>query len=125
MSLMSWRKAAAFKRWHEPYESRGSRTELWGTGGEIPPVYPAVLREPAVTTATKRTQQLHGVSIEPRNKQVAGAEIVEVVESNMSGAVMRGAVALPGSKNTSRGAARLAAVPMGESPINRGVQSLL
>ncbi len=26
---------------HEPYESRGSRTELWGAGGEIPPVYPA------------------------------------------------------------------------------------
>ena len=30
--------------WHEPYESRGSRTYLWGTGGEIPPVYPAVWR---------------------------------------------------------------------------------
>ncbi|GFP37527.1 hypothetical protein HKBW3S44_01207, partial [Candidatus Hakubella thermalkaliphila] len=29
--------------WHEPYELRGSRTDLWGTGGEIPPVYPAVL----------------------------------------------------------------------------------
>ena len=27
---------------HEPYESRGSRTDLWGTGGEIPPVYPAM-----------------------------------------------------------------------------------
>ncbi len=27
--------------WHEPYESRGSRTDLWGTGGAIPPVYPA------------------------------------------------------------------------------------
>ena len=27
--------------WHEPYESRGSRTDLWGTGGEIPPVYPS------------------------------------------------------------------------------------
>jgi len=26
--------------WQEPYESRGSRTELRGTGGEIPPVYP-------------------------------------------------------------------------------------
>jgi hypothetical protein len=25
--------------WQEPYESRGSRTVLWGTGGEIPPVY--------------------------------------------------------------------------------------
>ncbi len=22
--------------------SRGSRTDLWGTGGEIPPVYPAM-----------------------------------------------------------------------------------
>ncbi len=28
--------------WHEPYELRGSRTVLWGTGGEIPPVYPAL-----------------------------------------------------------------------------------
>jgi len=27
--------------WHEPYESRGSRPDLWGTGGENPPVYPA------------------------------------------------------------------------------------
>ena len=31
--------------WHEPYESRGSRTDLWGSGGEIPPVYPAALRK--------------------------------------------------------------------------------
>ncbi len=29
------------KGWHEPYESRGSRTDLWGARGEIPPVYPA------------------------------------------------------------------------------------
>ncbi len=28
--------------WQEPYESRGSRTVLWGTGGEIPPVYPTL-----------------------------------------------------------------------------------
>ena len=28
--------------WQEPYESRGSRTDLRGTGGEIPPVYPAM-----------------------------------------------------------------------------------
>ena len=28
--------------WQEPYESRGSRTVAWGTGGEIPPVYPTV-----------------------------------------------------------------------------------
>ena len=27
--------------WHEPDESRGSCPDLWGTGGEIPPVYPA------------------------------------------------------------------------------------
>ena len=26
--------------WQEPYESRGSRTVLRGTGGETPPVYP-------------------------------------------------------------------------------------
>ncbi len=26
--------------WQEPYEARGSRTVLRGTGGEIPPVYP-------------------------------------------------------------------------------------
>jgi len=27
MSLMSWRKAAAFKRWHEPDDARVSRPE--------------------------------------------------------------------------------------------------
>ena len=27
----------------EPYEPRGSRTDLWGTGGAIPPVYPALI----------------------------------------------------------------------------------
>ena len=61
-----------------------------------------MLREPAVTTATKRTQQLHGVSNEPRNHYVAGAESVGMDERNTSGAVMRGTVALSGSKNTSR-----------------------
>jgi hypothetical protein len=30
---------------HEPYEPRGSRADLWGPGGEIPPGYPAA-REP-------------------------------------------------------------------------------
>ena len=30
--------------WQEPYESRGSRTVLRGTGGEIPPVYPTQKR---------------------------------------------------------------------------------
>jgi hypothetical protein len=29
--------------WQEPSESRDSRTVLWGTGGETPPVYPTVL----------------------------------------------------------------------------------
>ena len=28
--------------WQEPCESRGSRTVLRGTGGEIPPVYPTI-----------------------------------------------------------------------------------
>ena len=28
--------------WQEPCESRGSRTDLRGTGGEIPPVYPTL-----------------------------------------------------------------------------------
>ncbi len=26
--------------WQEPYESRGSRTDLWEHGGEIPPRHP-------------------------------------------------------------------------------------
>ena len=30
--------------WQENYESRGSRTELRGTGGETPPVYPTHFR---------------------------------------------------------------------------------
>ena len=38
-------EAGMFQRhgWHEPYESRGSRTDLRGTGGENPPVYPTVV----------------------------------------------------------------------------------
>jgi hypothetical protein len=47
-----------------------------------------------------------GCVIEPRNGHVAGAETVEIVECNMSGAAMRGAVALPGSKSTSRAEGR-------------------
>ena len=35
-------KAAAFVRWHEPYESRGSRTVLRGARGEIPRAYSAI-----------------------------------------------------------------------------------
>jgi hypothetical protein len=31
--------------WQEPYESRGSRTVAWGTGGEIPPVYPTHVKK--------------------------------------------------------------------------------
>ena len=51
---------------------------------------------------TKRTQWLHGVCIEARNVLFAGAETVVGVERNMSSTVMRGIVALPGSKTTSR-----------------------
>ena len=28
------------KGWQEPYEPRGSRTDLWERGGEIPPRHP-------------------------------------------------------------------------------------
>jgi hypothetical protein len=28
--------------WQEPYESRGSRTDLWERGGEIPPRHPTM-----------------------------------------------------------------------------------
>ena len=30
------------KGWQEPDELRGSRSDLWGTGGEIPSVYPTI-----------------------------------------------------------------------------------
>jgi hypothetical protein len=40
--------------WQEPYESRGSRTVLRGTGGEIPPVYP---------TPKSNTFRFFGISI--------------------------------------------------------------
>jgi hypothetical protein len=30
--------------WQKPYESRGSRTVVWGTGGEIPAVYPTNIK---------------------------------------------------------------------------------
>ena len=43
-----------------------------------------------------------GVCMEPRNQLIAGAETVQSVERNMSDAVMRGIVALPGSETTSR-----------------------
>ena len=40
--------------------------------------------------------------MEPRNQLIAGAETVQSVERNMSDAVMRGIVALPGPETTSR-----------------------
>jgi hypothetical protein len=51
----------------------------------------------------KRTQRiLWGVRLSHEIFDNAGAETVAVVEGNMCGAVMRGSVALPGSKATSR-----------------------
>jgi hypothetical protein len=38
---------------HEPYELRGSRTDLWGAGGETPPAYPVVM----VVSVTERAGQ--------------------------------------------------------------------
>jgi len=43
-----------------------------------------------------------GVGSSHERLKIAGAEAVEKVEGNMCGSVMRGAVALPGSKATSR-----------------------
>src|SRR5919198_5694520 len=43
-----------------------------------------------------------GCGIEPRKIYVAGAEGFHSLEGNMCGTAMRGAVALPGSKATSR-----------------------
>jgi hypothetical protein len=43
-----------------------------------------------------------GVGMSHEIPEVAGAEAVMTVEGNMCGADMRGAVALPGSKATSR-----------------------
>ena len=61
-----------------------------------------MLREPTVTRPRSVHSNYVGCVIEPRNGYVAGAETVERVERNMSSAAMRGAVALPGSKSTSR-----------------------
>ena len=38
--------------WQEPYESRGSRADVWGRGGEIP------LRYPTISTVFNLAQQL-------------------------------------------------------------------
>jgi hypothetical protein len=36
------------KGWQEPCESRGSRTDLWERGGEIPPRHPTLTRPSSV-----------------------------------------------------------------------------
>ena len=43
-----------------------------------------------------------GCGIEPRKKNIAGAEGFHSLEGNMCGIAIRGADALPGSKATSR-----------------------
>jgi hypothetical protein len=47
------------KGWDEPYESRGSHTDLWETGGAIPPVDPADPPSPLVREATIPTRCSH------------------------------------------------------------------
>ena len=50
--------------WHEPYESRGSRTDLRGTGGEIPPVYPALyFNDFSYTDNPDKIYQVWGVEV--------------------------------------------------------------
>ena len=41
-----WLETARFqeKGWQEPCESRGSSTDLWGRGGEIPLRYPTIAK---------------------------------------------------------------------------------
>jgi hypothetical protein len=55
-----------------------------------------------VTTSAKRTQQSCGVGLSHEMPPIAEAETVGNVEGNIGGAVMRGAVTLPGSETTSR-----------------------
>ena len=58
---------------------------------------------PPVTVVAKRTQRLAwGVGLSHERLYVAGAEGFYSLEGHMCGTVMRGAVALPGSKATSR-----------------------
>ena len=58
---------------------------------------------PLATVDAKRTQQLHGVwDLSHERLDIAGAESFYSLEGNMCGTAMRGAVALPGSKATSR-----------------------
>jgi hypothetical protein len=61
--------------------------------------------------------------MEPRKFNIAGAEAVGTAEGNMCGTVMRGRVALPGSKATSRtkGPRR----KLGDLPIDRGTLGAL
>ena len=57
---------------------------------------------PLATAVAKRTQRLLGCGIEPRKMiRRRGRECLPL-EGNMCGTAMRGAVALPGSKATSR-----------------------
>jgi len=65
--------------WQEPYELRGSRTELRGTGGEIPPVYPTLYpsgwkkchRLPSGSYAESRSRGFSGY-VEPWHHQMEG-----------------------------------------------------
>jgi ABC-type uncharacterized transport system substrate-binding protein len=67
-----------------------------GTSREISAAFATFVRE--------RPSALYcmGCGIEPRKIDIAGAESLYSLEGNMCGTAMRGAVALPGSKATSR-----------------------
>jgi hypothetical protein len=51
--IIQW-KAAAFVRRHEPYESRGSRTDLREARGEIPRAYSAFATVPFGSALKRR-----------------------------------------------------------------------
>ena len=74
----------------------------FGPGKAQQAAWKRVLREAAAT----RTRSVHsgcvGYGNEPRNDQLAGTEIVFMIERDMCNAVMRGIVVPPGSRAISR-----------------------
>ena len=81
------------------------RSSQWktGTGKAVAGRPVASVAWSSVTATAKRTQQFAwGVRLSPEIDNIAEAEPVISVEGNMCGTVMRGVVAPPGSKITSR-----------------------
>ena len=85
----------ARRSWRDPADGRSAQVR--GSARLL-----ASVAGPSATSVAKRTQQSCGVWESHEILNIAGAEAVFDVEGNMCGAAMRSAVALPGSKATSR-----------------------